>query len=86
MEAYLQIFYVCMGIYGWSQWRIMQATRNFCVNTWSKSQHFLQFLYFNAFFYLSTLLELFTDAALPFLDAWLLGEQLLQLTWLQKNS
>ena len=38
MEAYLQIFYVFMGLYGWLQWRKgNQIDNNFIVNTWSMS-------------------------------------------------
>ena len=40
MEAYLQVFYVAMGIYGWSQWRVSDAKHSsFVVNTWSKYEH-----------------------------------------------
>ena len=38
MEAYLQIFYVGMGFYGWSQWRVgVDNATNFIVNTWTKT-------------------------------------------------
>jgi len=71
MEAYLQIFYVFMGFYGWSQWRIgTSASKNFVVNTWNKLQHFYAI---SLILILSTisgfLLKSFTDAALPFFDA-----------------
>ena len=32
MEASLQIFYVLMGVYGWSQWKLNDS--NFVVNNW----------------------------------------------------
>jgi nicotinamide mononucleotide transporter len=71
MEAYLQIFYVFMGFYGWSQWKIgTRDTSNFEVNTWNKSQHFFaasMILILSIFS--AALLRLFTDATLPFLDA-----------------
>jgi nicotinamide mononucleotide transporter len=71
MEAYLQIFYVFMGFYGWSQWEIgTRDTSNFEVNTWNKSQHFFaasMILILSIFS--AALLRLFTDATLPFLDA-----------------
>ena len=41
MEAYLQIFYVFMGLYGWLQWRQGdQIDNHFIVNTWSMLKHF----------------------------------------------
>ena len=71
MEAYLQVFYVVMGIYGWTQWRVGNAGNpSFIVNTWSKSQHMIAILIILALSLLSGfLLERYTDAALPFLDA-----------------
>ena len=71
MEAYLQVFYVVMGIYGWSQWRVSNASNpSFIVNTWSKYQHMIAILIILALSLLSGfLLERYTDAALPFLDA-----------------
>jgi len=71
MEAYLQIFYVFMGFYGWSQWQKAPKNNvNFEVNTWSQSQHFIALSIILILSFLSgTLLGNFTDAALPFLDA-----------------
>ena len=71
MEAYLQVFYVVMGIYGWSQWRVSNASNpSFIVNTWSKYQHMIAISIILALSLLSGfLLERYTDAALPFLDA-----------------
>jgi len=71
MEAYLQVFYVVMAIYGWSQWRMSNASNpNFIVNTWSKSQHMIAILIILTLSLLSGfLLERYTNAALPFLDA-----------------
>ena len=71
MEAYLQVFYVAMGIYGWSQWRVSDAKHSsFVVNTWSKYEHLSAISIILALSLLSGfLLERFTDAALPFLDA-----------------
>jgi nicotinamide mononucleotide transporter len=71
MEAYLQVFYVVMGIYGWTQWRVGNADNpSFIVNTWSKSQHMIAILIILALSLFSGfLLERYTDAALPFLDA-----------------
>ena len=71
MEACLQVFYVAMGIYGWSQWRVSDAKHSsFVVNTWSKYEHVSAISIILALSLLSgCLLERFTDAALPFLDA-----------------
>ena len=71
MEAYLQVFYVVMGIYGWSQWSASNASNPiFIVNTWSKYQHMIAISIILALSLLSGfLLERYTDAALPFLDA-----------------
>ena len=71
MEAYLQIFYVFMGFYGWSQWQKAPKNNvNFEVNTWSQSQHFIALSIILILSFLSgTLLRNFTDAALPFMDA-----------------
>ena len=71
MEAYLQVFYVVMGIYGWSQWSASNASNpSFIVNTWSKYQHMIAISIILALSFLSGfLLERYTDAALPFLDA-----------------
>ena len=71
MEAYLQIFFVGMGFYGWSQWNTGGGNKtNLIVNTWSKSQHLIAILMILVLSLLSGfLLEAFTNAALPFLDA-----------------
>ncbi len=71
MEAYLQIFYVCMGFYGWSQWRKgLRNESSFVVNTWNNSQHFLSVSMILLLSIISgSLLGSFTNAALPFLDA-----------------
>ena len=71
MEAYLQVFYVVMGIYGWLQWSASNASNpSFIVNTWSKYQHMIAISIILALSLLSgSLLERYTDAALPFLDA-----------------
>ena len=71
MEAYLQIFYVFMGFYGWNQWKIgVSSSGSFLVNTWNKSQHFYAISMIFILSYISAiLLRTFTDAALPFFDA-----------------
>ena len=68
MEASLQIFYVVMGVYGWSQWKLNDS--NFVVNNWDPMDHFKALtLIFLLTFSSGYLLKLFTDAALPYLDA-----------------
>jgi len=71
MEANLQIYYVAMSFYGWSQWS--KSARNqkiFVVNTWSKSQHLIAISIILILSLLSGLvLQTYTDAALPFFDA-----------------
>lgn len=68
MEASLQIFYVLMGVYGWSQWKLNDS--NFVVNNWDPIDHFKALtLIFLLTFSSGYLLELYTDAALPYLDA-----------------
>jgi len=71
MEANLQIYYVVMGFYGWSQWRKSASNQKFfVVNTWSKSQHLVAISIILVLSLLSGLvLKLYTDAALPFFDA-----------------
>ena len=71
MEAYLQVFYVVIGIYGWSQWSASNASNPiFIVNTWSKYQHMITISIILVLSLLSGfLMERYTDAALPFLDA-----------------
>ena len=71
MEAYLQIFYVFMGLYGWLQWRKgNQIDNNFIVNTWSMLKHFYAISLILALSVLSgLLLKSYTDAVLPFFDA-----------------
>ena len=71
MEANLQIYYVVMGFYGWSQWRERARNHNnFVVNTWSKSQHLIAISIILVLSLFSGLvLKLYTDATMPFLDA-----------------
>tara|TARA_Y100001949_G_C15956938_1_gene317397 strand:+ start:79 stop:663 length:585 start_codon:yes stop_codon:yes gene_type:complete len=70
MEASLQIFYIVMGFYGWSQWLKSTPQEKFVVKTWNWKKHLTAI----AFVLLLTLssgwaLEIYTTASLPFLDA-----------------
>ena len=68
MEASLQIFYIFMGIYGWSHWKSKQP--EFVVNNWSALSHFKAIsLILLLTFSSGYLLDRYTEAALPFLDA-----------------
>jgi len=71
MEAYLQVFFVGMSFYGWSQWRKGGGDKiTFIVNTWSISQHLTVILIILVLSLASGfLLEAYTNSALPFLDA-----------------
>ena len=72
MEAYLQVFYVVMGIYGWSQWSASNASNpSFIVNTWSKYQHMIaiSIILFLLALASGLILEKFTNAVFPFIDA-----------------
>ena len=71
MEAWLQIFYCSMAVYGWSQWRTsITDDSKFLVRTWTRTQHIkvISLIFFLAF--ISGLaLEKLTNAALPFIDS-----------------
>ncbi len=68
MEASLQIFYIFMGVYGWSQWKSKQP--EFIVNNWSTLNHFKAISLILLLSLISGyLLDRYTEAALPFLDA-----------------
>lgn len=71
MEAYLQIFYIIMAIYGWSQWHSPKSEEQvFIVRTWKINQHFLAIFLIVSMAYLSgSLLNIYTSAAFPFIDS-----------------
>ena len=71
MEAYLQIFYIFMAIYGWFQWnKISEDRSKFIVRTWSIKQHLIVISSIISLAYISgSLLNIYTEAALPFIDA-----------------
>lgn len=71
MEAFLQIFYIAMAIFGWYQWKkttINNESLN--ISTWNKATHILAV---TTVIILSILIGQFldtnTNAELPFLDA-----------------
>lgn len=71
MEAYLQIFYIFMAIYGWFQWnKTSEDKSKFIVRTWSIKQHLIVISSVISLAYISgSLLNIYTEAALPFIDA-----------------
>ena len=71
MEAYLQIFYILMAVYGWLQWnKVNENETKFIVRTWSIKQHVIVISMILMFAYISgSLLNIYTKAALPFIDA-----------------
>jgi nicotinamide mononucleotide transporter len=70
MEAILQIFYIAMAFYGWSQWRnTVEGNTELVVRTWKLSQHIKVI----SLVLIMTLisgwaLKEYTNAAFPFLD------------------
>ena len=71
MEAGLQIFYILMAVYGWSQWR-KESTANIklSVKTWKPINHLFSISLILLLAYASGLiLEKFTNAVFPFIDA-----------------
>ena len=71
MESALQVFYLAMAAYGWHQWRRGGADHaGVRVRTWPWRFHLLAAsVVFALVFASGLLLERFSDAALPFADA-----------------
>ena len=71
MEGMLQIFYVGMGIYCWRQWLNRNSSeQELAVSTWQPAKHAgVVTLIFTLAYVSGLLLEQYTEAALPFLDA-----------------
>ena len=71
MEAVLQIFYIFMGFYGWKQWNKRdKEDSKFKIETLSLKTHFIilfSIIFFSLF--IGYFLEMYTNAALPFLDS-----------------
>jgi nicotinamide mononucleotide transporter len=70
-EAALQIFYLAMAAYGWYQWRRGGANHQGVeVSTWPMRKHLIAALVvFTLVLISGGLLQRFSDAALPFADA-----------------
>ena len=71
MESILQVFYVLMAIYGWLQWKnIINTNTVLNIKSWKKSNHFFAITIVLILSFISgATLEKYTQAALPFLDA-----------------
>ena len=71
MEAYLQIFYIVMAIYGWFKWtKSIQINSNNRIRTWSNMKHFITITSVVILAVITGfILKKYTNAALPFLDA-----------------
>ena len=71
MESFLQIFYICMAIYGWYIWsNKINYPHKLKITRWKKKYHFYTIITVTALAIISGfLLEKYTQAALPFLDA-----------------
>ena len=71
MEGGLQIFYVFMAVYGWTQWKdTNNKTSSLKISSWNKTTHLIIISFVITLSLISGIfLEKFTNAALPFLDA-----------------
>ena len=70
MESVLQIFYIAMAFYGWSQWRVSEDnSTKLLVRTWKVSNHVKAIFSIIILAIISGyFLEKYTNAALPFID------------------
>ena len=71
MESMLQIFYVLMAVYGWLQWNnIVDKKIKLKIKSWRKINHIYAILLIIVLSIISgMLLQKYTEAALPFMDA-----------------
>ena len=71
MESLLQVFYLCMGFYGLRQWtKTINNNQNTYVDIWSIGNHIFAISLIIVLSFLSgILLSNFSNAALPFIDA-----------------
>ena len=90
MESALQIFYILMAIYGWYSWRHGDGPGNkLKISSWTPNRHILPVsIILLATGISGTLLNNFTDAAMPYLDSlttwgaifstWLVARKIIQ--------
>ena len=71
MESLLQIFYVLMAAYGWLQWKnIFNNDSDLTIKSWNNLNHVYAVISVIILAILSGIvLEEYTQAALPFIDA-----------------
>ena len=71
MESFLQIFYICMAIYGWYIWsNKINVEQELKIRSWKIQYHFYTITIVTLLAIITGfLLEKYTQAALPFLDA-----------------
>lgn len=70
MEAALQIFYVAMGLYGWTQWSKDGTEEHLVVRRWGLGHHLFAVSVILILTLLSgEVLSNYTTAAMPFMDA-----------------
>jgi nicotinamide mononucleotide transporter len=99
MEAALQVYYLAMAVYGWWHWRRPRAARQLPVTRFSRRAHGAAIGGVLLLSLLSGwLLSRYTDAALPYLDAfttwgsivttWMVAQKILEnwLYWLVIDS
>ena len=68
MEAFLQIFYILMALYGWSQWQVKET--ELLVTNWNLSNHLKSLMLIFVLTIISGyLLAKYTNASLPYFDA-----------------
>ena len=71
MESFLQIFYICMAIYGWYIWsNKINVEQELKIRSWKMQYHLYTITIVTLLAIITGfLLERYTQAALPFLDA-----------------
>ena len=71
MESYLQIFYICMAIYGWYIWSSkINVEQELKIRSWKMQYHLYTITIVTLLAIITGFfLERYTQAALPFLDA-----------------
>tara|TARA_B100000945_G_scaffold112007_1_gene88732 strand:+ start:385 stop:963 length:579 start_codon:yes stop_codon:yes gene_type:complete len=71
MEAYLQIFYIIMALYGWLNWtNLVTFNKENKIRVWDYLTHLLAIgIIISLALVSGLLLEKYTNAALPFIDA-----------------
>jgi nicotinamide mononucleotide transporter len=71
MESALQVFYLVMAVYGWSQWRVkVESQGDLAVSTWPFRNHLIAIsLVLVLVFASGGLLTTYSSAALPHLDS-----------------